>query len=114
MMHEVAIANEIKDIVLEKMREHKAKKVTAIKLIFGELTSVVPEALDFAFGSISEGTPLAGAKVGIKITKLRAKCNDCGKKFGIKDFMYICPKCKSTAVSVLSGREMIVKSIDME
>lgn len=113
-MHEVAIASEIKDIVLEKARQHKAGKVTRIKLIIGELTSVVPEALDFALVSVSAGTLLEGAKVEIKSEKLRGKCGDCGREFRIRDMMYICPKCRGTGIKVLSGKEMIIKSIDME
>jgi len=113
-MHEVAIAAEIMDIVLEKAREHNASKVTRIKLIIGELTSIVPEALDFAFVSISAGTPIEGVKIEMKKEKLRGKCGGCGKEFRIKDMMYICPKCKGTDIKVLSGKEMIIKSIDME
>jgi hydrogenase nickel incorporation protein HypA/HybF len=113
-MHEVAIANEIMDLVLKKAEEHNAAKVTKIKLMIGELTSIVPEALDFAFVSITPGTPLQGVKVVMKKVKLKGKCGDCNKEFRIKHMMYICPKCRGTNIKILSGKEMIIQSIDME
>jgi hydrogenase nickel incorporation protein HypA/HybF len=113
-MHELAIAGEIKDIVLAKLKEHKLSKVTGIKLVFGEMTSVVPEAIRFAFASISEKTPMSGAKIRIKMIRSKALCNSCGKNFRIKDLAYICPECSSADIKITAGREMIVQTIDME
>jgi hydrogenase nickel incorporation protein HypA/HybF len=113
-MHELAIAEEIKQIVLEKMKENKRKKVTRVGLIFGELTSVVPEALETAFSIASEGTAMQGAKIKCTIKKLKAKCKKCNKIFRVKDFNYFCPACKTSQVEITQGREMIVKSITME
>lgn len=113
-MHELSIAEEIKGIVLEKMKEHKKKKVTRVVLIFGELTSIVPQALELAFESVSQGTPMRGAKVKYTIKKIKAKCGNCGKVFAVKDFNYMCPKCGHGPAEVIQGREMIVKTITME
>ena len=113
-MHEMAIAKEIQDIVLEKLKEHGKRKVTRVGLIFGELTSVVPEALETAFSIASEGTAMQGAKIKCTIKKLKARCRKCGKVFRVKDFDYICPKCGTSRVEIIQGREMLVKSISME
>ena len=113
-MHEVAIAEEIKAVVLVKIKEHKAKKVIRVKIVAGELTSIVPEALTFAFEAVSAGTPMQGAKIEIQTVKMRAECRKCSKKFRVKDFNYICPGCGSTAVKLTAGKELIVQTIDME
>ena len=113
-MHEVAIAEEIKAAVLEQLKENKAKKVTKLKLVFGELTSVVPEALEFAFESISYKTPLEGVKIEMKIIKMKGKCKECGKEFRVKDFNYLCPGCSSTRVKLIAGKEMFIQTIEME
>ena len=113
-MHELAIAEEIRDIVLKKLRENKRSRVTAVKLVFGEMTSIVPEALTFAFESVSEMTPMSGAKIHVKIVKSKGRCCNCGRVFRIIDLNYICPKCSSTDIKIISGREMTVQTIDME
>ncbi|HDQ26191.1 MAG TPA: hydrogenase maturation nickel metallochaperone HypA [bacterium] len=113
-MHEAAIAGEIKDILLSKLKEYGKRRVTAVKLEFGELTSVVPEALKFALESAAEGTPLAGMRTGVKIIRSKAKCGKCKRTFRVNDLNYICDKCYSTDVSVIAGREMTVKTVEME
>ena len=113
-MHEVAIAEEIKEIALDKMKEHGALKITGIALIIGEMTSVVPEALTFAFESVCRGTPMEAAEIRIENVKLKARCRRCGAEFRVKDFFYICPECAGTDVEVIKGKEMIIKTIDME
>ena len=113
-MHELAIAEEIGAIVLARLKEHSMKKVTALKLEFGEMTSVVPEALDFAFTSVAKGTAMEGAKLSIKIIKVRAKCLNCGNIYRVKDIDYTCPKCKENLHEIIEGRDMIVKTIEME
>ena len=113
-MHEVAIAEEIKNAVLEQAKEKKAKKINKISMSFGELTSVVPDALDFAFEAVSAGTIMEGAEIEIETIKMKGRCKECGKKFRIKDFNYICPKCSSVRIQLTEGKEMIIKTIDME
>lgn len=113
-MHEVAIAEEIRDIVLEKLKKHKASKVRQIKLLIGELTTIVPEALKFALEIVSENTAMQGAKIQIKTLKTKVKCLKCEKEFKTSDFDYTCRICKSQNVKIIEGKEMIIKTIDME
>lgn len=113
-MHELSIAEEIKDIVIEKMKERGKKKVTRVELIFGELTSIVPEALELAFISVTEGTAMKNAKIKYTVKKLRARCGKCGKTFRVKDFNYMCRSCEAGPAEIIQGREMIIKTISME
>lgn len=113
-MHEVSIAEEIKEIVIEKLKEQKAKKIKTINLEIGKMTSVVPEALLFAFEIISKNTPLENAKINIEMVEIKAKCKNCKKVFSLNDFEYLCPFCNKTNLEMISGRELIIKSIEME
>jgi hydrogenase nickel incorporation protein HypA/HybF len=113
-MHEVAIAEEIKNVVIQKLNENKGKKVKAIKLLIGEMTSIVPEALKFALDVVSKDTPMANASIHIKVLKAKALCRNCSKKFKINDYNFICPACHSFDVEIRQGREMIIQTIEME
>ncbi len=113
-MHEVSIAEEIKDIVIKNLKENNAKKVKRIVLQIGKLTSVVPDALLFAFETISKNTPLENAKIEIEMIEIKAKCENCKKVFKLNAFEYQCPTCKKTNFKIIKGREMIIRTIEME
>ncbi|MFP4466642.1 MAG: hydrogenase maturation nickel metallochaperone HypA [Candidatus Goldiibacteriota bacterium] len=112
-MHEISIAEEIKHIVFEKMKEQKMNKIYSVSLVFGEMTSVVPDALRFAFESVFSETPAEGAEIKIEMVKIKALCPECGKKSELKEFEFICPHCAGMKLEIIQGNEMIVKSIDM-
>lgn len=113
-MHEAAIAKEICTIVLAEAKKHKKKKVKAIKLLFGELTSVVPEAMKFAMASMTQGTIMEGCSVSIKMKKVKVQCSECGKKYAVKDLIFLCPACKGIKHVTITGKELSVESIEME
>ncbi len=113
-MHEVSIAEEIKDIVIKNLKKNNAKKVKRIVLQIGKLTSIVPDALLFAFEVISKNTPLENAKVEIETIEIKAKCKSCKKVFKLENFEYQCPSCKKTDFQIIEGREMVIRTIEME
>lgn len=113
-MHEVSIAEQIKEVVIQKLKENNCKKVRSINLLIGEMTSIVPDALKFAFDIVSKKTPMENALVHIKILKTKAKCRTCSWEFIIRDYTFICPKCDSTDIEIRQGREMVIQTIEME
>ncbi len=113
-MHEVSIAEEIKNAVIQKLKENNGKRVKSIKLLIGEMTSIVPDALKFAFDIVSKKTPLENALIHIKVLKAKAKCKICSKDFAIEDYAFLCPECNSSDVEIKQGREMIIQTIEME
>lgn len=113
-MHEVSIAEQIKDVVIQKLKEHNCKKVKSINLLIGEMTSIVPDALKFAFDVVSKKTPMENASLRIKILKTKAKCRICSSEFIIRDYAFICPKCDAADIEIKQGREMVIQTIEME
>lgn len=65
-MHELSIALRLVELVEEQLAGEAAETVvTAVDIRIGALSSVVPEALQFAWGPATEGTRLAGAALRI-------------------------------------------------
>ena len=65
-MHELSIALRLVELVEEQLAgEPLATAVTAVDIRVGELSSVVPEALQFAWGPATDGTRLQGAALRI-------------------------------------------------
>ena len=110
----MALAEGIIDIVLSYADKNKAKKVSEISVLIGEMTGVVPESLQFCFESLSKGTKAQGAKLVMKHCPLVAKCMDCGTETKIKRYTFICPKCGSARMEIVSGRELRVESLEAE
>ncbi len=114
-MHEMSITQNVMEIVLEQAKENAAEKVTAVKLRFGKLTSVVPDCVVFYFEQMTPGTIVEGASLDVEIVPLKIRCIQCGEEFeGEDELDMACPKCENPFTEVICGREMEVASIEIE
>jgi hydrogenase nickel incorporation protein HypA/HybF len=64
-MHELALAREIVAIVCQASGDHRVHKVT---LEIGRLSCVTPEAIEFCFQAVAQGTLAEGAHLDIRRT----------------------------------------------
>lgn len=113
-MHEMSIAQGIMDIALDVANKHEAKQIKNIVLDIGILSGIEVQALEFSFEVISRDTLAQGAKLVINNIPLRAKCLDCDHEFAADNYIFRCPKCQSILIDIKSGRELQVKSVDIE
>lgn len=113
-MHEMAIAANILDIVLENAQQYQASRVVCIKLAVGEMAGVSPEALSFCFNSIAKGTVVAEAVLTFEIIPLTGYCRLCEQSFSVNEFRFICPICRSSEVAIATGQELLVEQIEVE
>jgi hydrogenase nickel incorporation protein HypA/HybF len=113
-MHELSIAQSIVDIVTEHLPDEEGGKVRTVRLRLGAMAGVVPDSLEFCFGAITEGTRLAGAQLEIEHIPLRAHCTACGSDGEIEPTLFACSACGGTSLTVISGRELQVREIEME
>jgi hydrogenase nickel incorporation protein HypA/HybF len=112
-MHELSIAQSILDIVQKHLPPENKHLVRTVKLKIGEMAGVVPESLEFCFAAITAETPLAQARLDIERIPLRAQCASCNTVFDVDGYSFACPACSATAVEIISGRELLVTSIDV-
>jgi hydrogenase nickel incorporation protein HypA/HybF len=108
-MHELAVTQTIVDAVSEHTR---GVDVAVVHLRVGRLAGVVPDAMRFCFGLVTEGTPLQGARLDIEEPEGRARCRSCEGEFAVADLILLCP-CGSADVELLSGRELLVTSVEV-
>ncbi len=112
-MHEASIALNLIEAV-ERRRESQAPaRVTAIHVRVGELAGVSTEALDFAFQCLSAGTPLAGARLVFEAVPLTMTCEACGRTSPVEDLVFRCPACGSERTTIVGGRELEVRTVDV-
>jgi hydrogenase nickel incorporation protein HypA/HybF len=108
-MHELSITQSLIDAVLDRTGE---RTVTAVNLRVGPLSGVLPDAMRFCFDVASAGTPLAGARLMIDEPQGQARCRSCYDEFELADPILLCP-CGSADVEILSGRELMLVSVEV-
>lgn len=113
-MHELSITQSILNIAVSSAENAGAKKVNGIKITLGEMSGCVPQYIQEYFDIVSEGTIAAGAKLTFTSVPAVAKCLDCGHETHLIRFRFRCEKCKSQNLQIISGREFLVESIDVE
>jgi hydrogenase nickel incorporation protein HypA/HybF len=67
-VHELSIAVSLVDAICDELPKLGDVRIHAVRLRVGELSGVAPEALSFAFGLASEGSPIAGASLQVEQT----------------------------------------------
>lgn len=109
-MHELSICASIAEIV----RRHAAgRRVLSVSVRLGQLRQVVPETLEFCWNAVSSDAPLSGAALEIEFVPGVIECGECGERSALADPFPRCPACGGVAVSVVSGEEFYVDSIDV-
>jgi hydrogenase nickel incorporation protein HypA/HybF len=114
IMHEMSIAENIKEIVIETLADMDTPKLKSVTIEVGELTAVIPESLEFCFQIAIERTSFKGAKLNIVEQPLMGECTQCTEKFKIRNFSFICPSCQSSQIKVTGGQELNVTELEVE
>jgi hydrogenase nickel incorporation protein HypA/HybF len=113
-MHELAVTESIKDIVIRHAVAAGAKKVTDIYIVIGRLASIVDDSVQFYWDFIAKDTICAGATLHFERKPARAACLDCAQEFTFDSDLIHCPNCGSNKTRILSGDEFHVESIAVE
>ena len=113
-MHEMSIAMNIVDLAVETAKNNDAKKINSIILELGKLSGVVRDALEFCFASACKGTIAEGAELEIIELKGMAHCSDCKLDFETDQIVATCPECNEYIFSVQGGRELKIKSLNVD
>jgi hydrogenase nickel incorporation protein HypA/HybF len=112
-MHELAIAQNILEIVRQSVPEAEEPAVRRIRMRVGQLSGVVPESLDFCFSAIVSETMLQQARLAIEPVPTISRCRDCALQFRIEELVFLCPACKSGNLELISGKELEIVEIEL-
>jgi len=108
-MHELAITQEIVEILRERAGERRVRRVV---LEIGKLSAVLPDAVRFCFDLCAEGTPVEGARLEIEEPAGRARCRACGGDVVLDRPFGRCG-CGSTDLEWISGEELKIREMEI-
>ena len=113
-MHEMGIAKQIIEIATSSIPDDLEKMpVERINLKIGKMSSVVPDSLRFCFEILSRDTPLAGAELNIEVVPVVFRCMECNSEWTVNKPVFVCKKCRSGSIEIISGQELDVVSIEV-
>ena len=109
-MHELSIS---RAIVETANRHAAAGRVLSVRVAIGALRQVLPDSLRFYFEIVARGTACDGALLDTLLVPARMRCA-CGEEWELADVCFTCPRCGGAEVTVVSGEELCVDSIEVE
>lgn len=112
-MHELSIAQEILGIVYQYVPNPQDNYVKSVKVEVGKMSNVLTDSLTFCFDAITQNTPLMGVKLEISEIPVSILCTSCNTTSEIEPPVFVCPKCESNQIKIISGTEMRVDEIEV-
>lgn len=113
-MHEFALANSIREIVLETAIEHGAMRVREVRCRIGAMRQVVPSLMHTAFEACCVDTIAAGATLVMERDPLRVTCRACGASEAVMEMVFVCPRCESAEIGMDGGTDLTITSINID
>ncbi len=113
-MHEVSMAQSILAIALAEMNKRPGARLKTARVVIGRQRAVVPDNLRFAFETLAENTPAAGARLAIRQTAVTARCPACGWRGAIRQPRYACGACGAGDIELTGGEELYLESLEVE
>jgi hydrogenase nickel incorporation protein HypA/HybF len=108
-MHELAITQEIVEILRSRAGDRKVRRVV---IEIGKLSAVLPDAVRFCFDLCTEGTPAEGAVLEILEPAGRARCRACSGEVMLDRPFGRCA-CGSSDLDWISGEELRVREMEV-
>ena len=113
-MHELTVVSNIFKIILDTAEKNNLSKISKISLRVGRQRHLAPDLMKFAFDSVSLNTIASGALLEIERVDIQMKCKSCGLEFTVTDNTYLCISCGAAGLETLSGKDLLIKSIEGE
>ncbi|MDX1613043.1 MAG: hydrogenase maturation nickel metallochaperone HypA [Candidatus Promineifilaceae bacterium] len=108
-MHELMVTESILEVAL---RHADGAPITDIRLVIGDLSTVVDDSVQFYWDFVSEGTGADGAILHFRRIPAELQCLDCAKVYSPQEDL-TCPVCRSTHIEIIRGKEFYLESIDV-
>jgi hydrogenase nickel incorporation protein HypA/HybF len=113
-MHEMSIVSGILDIAENEARSAGARVINSVEIEVGHLAGVEIPSLEFCFEVARRGTLAEQADLVIHEIPGLGHCPDCDQDVAVDYFVAVCPACGLGLVEILQGKELRVRSINVD
>lgn len=113
-MHELSIVMEVCKQVDRLASEHHVKEVKSVTVEVGEVSGVVKDYFVDAFNWMRQKNELLkNCELNYIVIEAITYCEDCKKTYSTTRFAKICPYCKSEKTYLVSGKDFMIKEIQV-
>jgi hydrogenase nickel incorporation protein HypA/HybF len=114
-MHELSIATALVSAAADAAdRESVPVTIIAVSIRIGDLSGIVPEALEFAWPFATEGTRCEGAELRVDRIPGRVRCAACDTETELASPpRFRCGRCGEPAPDITAGRELELVSLEL-
>ncbi len=117
-MHEISLMSDIMRIATEELARHGGRRLTLVRVRYGVLNQIVPDAMSMTFEAFIAGTAHEGATLELKEESLRLRCRSCGNEFAAtsrETLFHPCPLCgQSTGFECCAGDGIFLDHLEAE
>lgn len=113
-MHELGVTESIASICLRHAQANGARRVLRVNVKLGELTGIVDHYVAFYWDMVTKDSIAEGSELSFTKVPTKAYCPACSEEFAVEEFDLTCPKCGKADADLISGREFMVESIEIE
>jgi len=114
-MHETSIVNSIMKTLEMEFEQEKLDKMKTIFLKVGKLSNIEPRLLHNAYtAKYPCGTKYHQVKLNIESTEIKIQCKFCNHITQIKNYRFLCEKCKKPSKNLIQGEEMLIHKVEFD
>lgn len=110
-MHELAISEALVEQLTALSARHGWSRLLRVRVRVGMLSGVVPEALEFTFSAIADGTPAEGAELVLETETGHFTCAVCGE-LELERLRFACPHCDGPLKLLRAGRGLLLTEVE--
>lgn len=112
-MHELSVCQALVQQLEAVSAANGRGRVELVRLRIGPLSGVEAQLLRHAFPIAAAGTIADGAELAIATAPIIVQCKDCGASSEARPNRMLCGACNSFRVSMISGDEMLLESVEL-
>ena len=116
-MHELSLTEGLVQQALSEAEKANAKKVISVSVSIGAMSGVFKDSIEFCYPLVAEGSILHGSDLIIEDIPVKIMCKSCqieSELENIKNILFSCPKCNSTEIKVIAGKDFKLTSMEIE
>jgi hydrogenase nickel incorporation protein HypA/HybF len=113
-MHELAICQALIGQVTDVARSNHATSVSDIFVSVGPLSGVEGPLMQNAFPVAAAGTVANEAKLHLRPTPIRVRCEECGEESEVAMNRLVCDHCGDWRTQLISGDELLLQRVILD
>lgn len=113
-MHELSLMEGVLSLIEEEQRRNGFAKVLRVVLEVGELSGAMPEALEFCFPAVMEGSVASGAELELVRVPATSWCDRCERAVPVSSRFSACPDCGGPTGAIQGGQDLRLRALEVE